>query len=154
MGRKCSICNHPSRDDIDQALLSDQTYQALAQQYNVSLSSLGRHKKHLLLQRNQAIQAQNQAAADEQVRRLIDMEAAAQQISLAALESENYELALKGLRETVRIITATAKIRAELNPTWDTLTDIIREALMPFPQARMAVVTAIKKACDYVPNYF
>jgi hypothetical protein len=45
---KCTICHHPQRQAIDQALLAENaTLAALSQQYGPSLSSLFRHKKHL-----------------------------------------------------------------------------------------------------------
>ena len=45
---KCTICHHPQRQAIDQALLAENaTLAALSQQYGPSISSLFRHKKHL-----------------------------------------------------------------------------------------------------------
>jgi hypothetical protein len=44
----CSVCNHPERPAIDQALVSgSNTLVALAQKYNLSTSALHRHKAHL-----------------------------------------------------------------------------------------------------------
>jgi hypothetical protein len=45
----CSVCNHPERQAIDQALLSrSATLAGLSQKYNLSQSALHRHKQHLL----------------------------------------------------------------------------------------------------------
>ncbi len=45
---KCTVCNHPQRHDIDQALLAgNATYAALSQQHGLSISALFRHKKLL-----------------------------------------------------------------------------------------------------------
>ena len=44
----CSICNHPDRQAIDQALVAGSaTLAALSQQYQLSTSALHRHKAHL-----------------------------------------------------------------------------------------------------------
>ena len=45
----CTICNHPKRPEIDQALIAgSSTLAALGQEYGLSTSALHRHKAHLL----------------------------------------------------------------------------------------------------------
>ena len=48
----CTICNHPDRQAIDQALVAGATLAALSQQYQLSTSALHRHKAHLQAQVN------------------------------------------------------------------------------------------------------
>jgi hypothetical protein len=43
----CSVCSHPDRQAIDQALMHGVTLAALSKQYNLSTSALHRHKAHL-----------------------------------------------------------------------------------------------------------
>ena len=44
----CTICNHPKRPEIDQALVAgSSTLAALGQEYGLSTSALHRHKAHL-----------------------------------------------------------------------------------------------------------
>jgi len=44
----CTVCQHPQRQDIDQALMSGgTTLAALSQQHNLSTSALHRHQAHL-----------------------------------------------------------------------------------------------------------
>jgi hypothetical protein len=44
----CTICQHPKRPEIDQALITGSaTLNALSQQYGLSTSALHRHKAHL-----------------------------------------------------------------------------------------------------------
>ena len=44
----CTICNHPQRQKIDQALIAGSaTLAALSQEYGLSTSALHRHKAHL-----------------------------------------------------------------------------------------------------------
>ena len=45
---KCTVCQHPRRQAIDQALLARAgTLEALSRQFGPSMSALHRHKKHL-----------------------------------------------------------------------------------------------------------
>ena len=57
MSRKCSICEHLSRKDIDQLLIAGgQSYADIAIQFGTSKASLSRHKKnHLREQTAKAI---------------------------------------------------------------------------------------------------
>jgi hypothetical protein len=45
MPRHCTICDHPSRDAIDQALVAGQSLRDIAGQYHLSKSALARHKE-------------------------------------------------------------------------------------------------------------
>ena len=56
----CSVCNHPERPAIDQALVGGATLAAVSKKYNLSTSALDRHKAHL---RARSPSGQNPAAA-------------------------------------------------------------------------------------------
>ncbi len=47
MNKRCSVCNHPSRAEIDRALLTGVPYRPLAARYGLSPSALSRHIRHL-----------------------------------------------------------------------------------------------------------
>jgi len=47
MVKRCSVCNHLSRSEIDRGLMQAVPYRALAGQFNLSPSALCRHSKHL-----------------------------------------------------------------------------------------------------------
>lgn len=44
MPRRCSVCAHPARQAIDEALTADAPYPGLAGEHGVSVDALGRHK--------------------------------------------------------------------------------------------------------------
>jgi len=46
LGRQCTICNHPQRGEIDNALAAGVAYRRIAAEYGVSDGSLRRHKKN------------------------------------------------------------------------------------------------------------
>ena len=51
----CTICQHPQRQEIDQALIAgSSTLAALGQEYGLSTSALHRHKAHLQAKVNRA----------------------------------------------------------------------------------------------------
>jgi hypothetical protein len=45
MPRRCTICDHPTRDAIDQALIAGQALRDIAGHYHLSKSALARHKE-------------------------------------------------------------------------------------------------------------
>jgi hypothetical protein len=45
MPRRCTICDHPTRDAIDQALVAGQALRDIAGHYHLSKSALARHKE-------------------------------------------------------------------------------------------------------------
>ena len=49
MAPRCSVCSHPSHEEINLSLAAGVPYRPLAQQFNLSLSALSRHSKHLTI---------------------------------------------------------------------------------------------------------
>lgn len=47
MGRTCTVCNHPDRDKINDAILRGVPYRAIARHYGVGRDAVRRHKKHI-----------------------------------------------------------------------------------------------------------
>ena len=45
---RCTVCSHPERDRIEQALAAGESYRPLAATYGLSKSALYRHRQHLL----------------------------------------------------------------------------------------------------------
>jgi hypothetical protein len=113
----CSICQHPKRHAIDQALIAGSaTLAALSQQYGLSTSALHRHKAHL--------QARCQRAQDlvqDHLRQgcLFWLSQALEMImqtAKAAQTDGNGKLALKALAQGTRLITIILKQDIQLDP--------------------------------------
>ena len=47
MNKCCTVCNHPSRAEIDRGLMAGVSYRGLAAQHGLSPSALSRHTHHL-----------------------------------------------------------------------------------------------------------
>ncbi len=46
MPRPCSLCQHPSREAIDQALAAKEPYRTIAERFGTSPAALHRHQAH------------------------------------------------------------------------------------------------------------
>jgi hypothetical protein len=47
MSRTCTICTHPAKESINQALLNGEPHRVVASRYEASRSAVFRHKDHL-----------------------------------------------------------------------------------------------------------
>jgi hypothetical protein len=74
MPRRCTVCGHPERHNIDEALVSGAPYRSVAKRFELSESAVYRHKtEHLpahLLKAREAEEAARAADLLEQVRHL------------------------------------------------------------------------------------
>ena len=74
MPRRCTVCDHPKRHSIDEALFTGAPYRSVAKQFGLSESAVYRHKgEHLPVHLVKAKEAEEVAQADdllEQVRHL------------------------------------------------------------------------------------
>jgi hypothetical protein len=74
MPRRCTVCDHPQRHSIDEALVEDAPYRSVAKRFELSESAVYRHKsEHLPAHLLKAREVGEVARADdllEQVRHL------------------------------------------------------------------------------------
>jgi len=171
MSRICTVCRHQNRDDIEKALLGNDTFRHIAVQYNVSTGALQRHKKDHLIERlaevqkakKDALRHHGEVAAMNANQELCQTESMLDQIRdlrLKALSllnqaeiSGDLRTALAGIREARSCIELLAKIDGQLNETnqvnitlsteWIALRTHIIAAIEPYPEARGAVLNAI-----------
>ncbi|MCG0276856.1 MAG: hypothetical protein L5655_12020, partial [Thermosediminibacteraceae bacterium] len=73
MPRKCTICEHPKRDEIDRALIETQNIAKIAERYGVNYHALFRHKQHLSTELIKAQEAQEVAKADSLLKQITDL---------------------------------------------------------------------------------
>jgi hypothetical protein len=106
----CSICKHPERQAIDQALVAGSaTLAALSQQYNLSTSALHRHKAHL-----QAKVSQAKDLLQDNLRQgcffwLSQALEISMQTAQAAQAEGNSKIVLQALAQGTRLITIILK---------------------------------------------
>jgi transposase-like protein len=66
MPRRCTVCDHPERHSIDEALISGAPYRSVAKRFGLSESAIYRHKtEHLPAHLLRAKEVEEVAQADD-----------------------------------------------------------------------------------------
>ena len=111
MVKRCSICSHPSRPEIDRGLRAAVPYRTLAGQFGLSPSALCRHGKHLArqleLQRRQADQSQQDAILEK----LALLDARLDRLFNSAADYRSLHVALGCIRESLRLLSLLERFR-------------------------------------------
>lgn len=111
---RCTVCNHPSRPEIDRALIDGVPYRTLAATHGLSASALCRHTRHLrhqlVIQQRQADQSQASAFLE----RLELLEVRLDRLFRKAEESRSLHVSLGCLQESIRVLSLREKVRHSL----------------------------------------
>ena len=114
MNKRCSICNHPSRSEVDRGLLAGAPRSGLAAQFGVSKAALSRHLRHLQqeidLKERQVSQAQQQAVPEQ----LELLSLRLDRLYHHATDFRSLHVALGCLRESVRLLSLQERFRLSL----------------------------------------
>jgi hypothetical protein len=155
MPRECTVCTHPEREAIDEALVGGASNRSLASLYDVSEAAVRRHKgKHLPAKLVMAHAAEEAAQADTLLGQVRDLQQRTLAILEAAEETKQHRTALGAIREARSNLELLAKLLGELSdqpqvnvlvsPEWLELRAVIVTALEPHPAALRAVVGALQ----------
>ena len=113
----CTICNHPQRQKIDQALVAGSaTLTALSQEHGLSTSALHRHKAHLQAKVNRAkdqLQDNLRQGCIFWLSQALEMAMATARV---AQTEGNAKVVLQALGHGTRIITLILKQDFQLDP--------------------------------------
>ena len=115
MDPRCTVCNHASLAEIDQALMDGLPLRPLAAQYGLSSSALSRHLKHLrraLAARDDRDHQAHQAALLDELDLL---KARLNRIFRKAEDLHSLHVSLGCIQESVRLLTLQEKIRYSLS---------------------------------------
>lgn len=111
MPRRCKICEHPKRTQIDKALVSGKSYRGVALQFKASPQAVYRHKKHLqILHVSEQIQKQTKHIGRQRIQaealylKIEGLLAQAEAITTKFIENDDNKAALTGIRESSRLI--------------------------------------------------
>lgn len=156
MARKCLVCGHPERVEIDRSMVEGLPYREIERRFRVDKSSLSRHLKHHLAEALQTARKAEDALKGESLWEQIEwLKAEALRISVKAEQAEDYRTALAGIREMTRIVELMAKLRGDLSdqqvniilsPQWVQLRSTIVSALEEFPGARAKLAEVLGNA--------
>ncbi len=153
--RKCSVCQHPDADEINARLIGGQPLRNIAEQFSVSLAALHRHKtQHLPAHLAKAQDAKDVACADSLLAQVRTLQEKALGILDKAEGTGDLRGATAAIREARECLALLAKLTGELDeraqvnvlvlsPEWLALRARILVALEPYPDARLALVSAL-----------
>jgi hypothetical protein len=155
MPRVCTIFSHPERAKIEAALVAAEPNRRIAPRFNIDEASIRRHvQEHFHATLARARDALEITRADE----LLDQVKAALAktwVVLASAEADrNDDRTLKALAGLDSRLTLLAKLMGELReqhvvniivlPEWQQLRQRVITALIPYPEARTAVIAALE----------
>jgi len=153
MPRVCTVCTHPSKAEINKALLDKKPYRDIASRYDTSTATLLRHREHMPRQLAKAQEAAEVAHADDLLSQLKGLRNKAVNILLQAEKAGDYRTALMGVREARACLELLAELEGELDrrpqmnilmaPEWVVVRATLFEALHPYTEARAAVAGAL-----------
>lgn len=159
MPRHCSVCDLTEREAIDRALVEGESLRNVAKQFAISPWAAFRHKReHLpgaLVKAHAAEEAvQGAAHGDDLLARLEALTRDVQRIKASAEQAQDLRTALMAVRELTRILELLAEMRQELDRRpvvnlhlsgeWAAVRAVVVGALGAYPEARIAVVEALK----------
>jgi hypothetical protein len=111
---RCTVCNHPSRPEIDRALIHGVPLRTLAATHGLSASALCRHTRHI---RHQLV-AQQRQAEQSQVSQFLEkldlLEVRLDRLFRKAEEAHSLHVSLGCLQESIRILSLREKVRYSL----------------------------------------
>ena len=102
MPRKCSICNHDRRREVEHALLRGESHRAVAQRFTVSRGAVASHLREVEGGKSILLQ-------------LRELNLQAEQLKAKADRTGDYRTALAALREKTRLVELEARLTGELN---------------------------------------
>ena len=165
MPRRCTVCIHKKRIEIDQALVERQAFRAIARQYKVSKDALLRHHDdHLPAALVKAQAAAEAAQADALLAQVVDLRDKALGVLSRAEAAEDLRAAVSAIREARGCVELLGKLAGQLNeapivnlilmPEWRQLQAAILDALGPHVEARLAVAAALADVeTHHVPGH-
>ncbi len=155
MSRRCTICDHPQRVEVDRQLIEAESFRNISERFSISLGALHRHKSdHIDENLAKAKEAQEVAQADNLLDQVRGLQKKALNILSKAEAAKDYRAATGAIREARGCLELLARLLGELNegqtiniliaPEWLSLRNVILEALEPYPEARISVSTALE----------
>lgn len=157
MPRKCTVCAHPRRRDIEVAIATGQSYRAVARQYGTTKDALRRH-----LDGGHMAQALARAEAERasEAGDVLDQLQSLRVRALAMLAEAEGKGDVRAWAAVAREVRECLELQAELlgqlrrgvqvgvvfaTPAWRRLSTALVEALAPYPEARGAVVRVLSE---------
>lgn len=155
----CSVCPHPDRQAIDEALVLGTSMTQLATTYELSKDAIRRHRTaHLSPALRKVVEARQTGGSIKAIDRLEDLYDRASALLERAEEKGSTRDGVAAIGQLRGIVETLAKITGELDerPTvqvlniatsteWLATRSALFEALRPYPDAAQAVASRLKE---------
>src|SRR5688500_11735941 len=159
MPRRCTVCDHPERYDIDEILVTGAPYRSVAKRFEHSESAVYHHKtEHLPAHLLKAREVEEVAQADDLLDQVRNLHTHALDILERAEKSGDLRTALAAISQARGNLELLGKLAGELDerpvvnlnvsPEWLELRAVIVGALEPHPAAHTAVLRALESVSD------
>lgn len=154
-GPECSICSHERRDEFDTAVATKKMSRAeVARLVGCERSTVTRHFKNHVQPALSARTERDMEAVVLDVEKILQDMLARLMTQLEKAEQEDDWRAVRGfIATTLRAVELLAKIKGDLDerpvvnllisPDWLRVRSVLLGALTPFPDARVAVASAL-----------
>jgi len=154
-GRKCTVCTHERRAEIEEQILSGKSFRHISSQFvGVGYRSVQRHKVdgHIAKELAEAIKLKNIAFSDDVLHKLKFLQNEALQILREAKEAKTLGYALSAIGKAAQLVETQAKLAGQieeinvniyLNPQWVELKQQIFAVLAKHPAALKALTKAM-----------
>jgi hypothetical protein len=157
MPRRCTVCDHPERHSIDEALVTGAPYRSVAKRFERSESAVYCHKtEHLPAHLLKAKEVEEAARADDLLDQVRNLQAHALDILERAEKAGDLRTALAAISQARGNLELLGKLAGEIDerpvvnlnvsPEWLELRGVIVGALEPYSEARGAVLSALEGA--------
>ena len=154
MGRRCTVCSHPDRPAVDQALINHKPYRDVAGRFSLGKNALLRHHDdHLPELLLKAKDAEEAAQADDLLAELRSLRDRTYGLLERAEQAGDIKAAFTGIREIRSTIELLAEMAGKLDrkptvnlwlaPEWLAVRAAMLSALMAYPEARVAVAQSL-----------
>lgn len=155
MPRICTVCAHDQRAEIDAALVRGDSAAKISALFRVSQDAIARHKAaHIPATLAKAQDAKETARGDDLLQQLRDLQKITMGTLARAHTGGDYRTVLAAVREARGNLELIGKLLGELeqqptvnvlvaSPEWVTLRTRVLTALLPYHDARDAVVKAL-----------
>lgn len=120
MPRRCSVCIHPDRQQIDQAIVSGNSYRTVAQQFAISRDAVVRHRRHLSVAVINPLSSGQISPPETLLAQLEELRSEAQRLKQKAEREGDYRAALAAVRELCRIVELVAKLCGQIDSRTET----------------------------------
>ena len=153
--RVCTICSHEGRAAIEEAMVTGTAKRRIASQYGVTERAVRYHmREHLPALLAKAREAEQAARADDLLRDVKDIRSHTIALLMRAEQEDDRPTILRAIREArenVRLLGELhgkldlgPRVELHMHPEWIELRTVIVGAVTPFPEARMAVLRAVR----------